>query len=519
MNIYDLCIGGFGVVGSEALDALTRYEIKYKNKKIRIAIAERDLDNIPGGVAYSLSKSKFGFFNNPIRLSHPEFIKWIKNKKNFGRLSKFIKKSNEYDLDEWLKYNKKLYNSGKKKAEIYLPRFIYAFYLQEKIIDALINLKKKNYEIDFFEGEIVDIKKKSYICIKGNNHFKNFTLVPKLKKLTKIKKKNFKTEILCKNLVISNGILPPSKIPTKNNSKNKNYIWDFYTEGGTENLINKIKILSKNKKKIVLVFIGNKAGLLETMQSLEKIIKKKRVDLKIISISTSDLSLQKAELSSNHSSFNFKFLKIKNKIKIQKSEEIYNLIKLEFENAISRGFNKYDVWTKILERNILSYFYNQLTSKEKKKYNAVIFNKIRKITRYTYPETVAAKDNLEKFGKLKFINDRVIKINKNVSTIDLITKNRLKINCDILINVSGPMNIVKNKNEVKFINSLKKLSKKFKERGFYVNNHFELSKNIYLPGTLSYNFNPLRETIIKAITNNTHKAVKDVIKKINYGKN
>ena len=95
----------------------------------------------------------------------------------------------------------------------------------------------------------------------------------------------------------------------------------------------------------------------------------------------------------------------------------------------------------------------------------------------------------------------------------------MKINCDILVNVSGPMNLIKNKNEVKFINSLKNLSKKFNERGFYVNNHFELSKNIYLPGTLSYNFNPLRETIIKAITNNTHKAVKDVIKKINYGNN
>ena len=54
-------------------------------------------------------------------------------------------------------------------------------------------------------------------------------------------------------------------------------------------------------------------------------IKKKRVDLKIISISTSDLSLQKAELSSKHSSFKFKFLKIKNKIKIQKSEEIFDL--------------------------------------------------------------------------------------------------------------------------------------------------------------------------------------------------
>ena len=83
-----------------------------------------------------------------------------------------------------------------------------------------------------------------------------------------------------------------------------------------------------------------------------------------------------------------------------------------------------------------------------------------------------------------------------------------------MINVSGPMNIEKNNNEVKFVNSLKKISSKYNDRGFYVNNYFELSNKIYIPGTLSYNFNPLRETIIKAITNNTHKAVSNIIKKL-----
>jgi hypothetical protein len=46
--------------------------------------------NIPGGVAYSQENSKFGFFNNPLRLSHPEFIKWfnlIENKKKIINFS------------------------------------------------------------------------------------------------------------------------------------------------------------------------------------------------------------------------------------------------------------------------------------------------------------------------------------------------------------------------------------------------------------------------------------------------
>ena len=44
--------------------------------------SEKNLNNIPGGIAYSKISSKFGYFNNPLRLSHPSFINWIKIDKN-----------------------------------------------------------------------------------------------------------------------------------------------------------------------------------------------------------------------------------------------------------------------------------------------------------------------------------------------------------------------------------------------------------------------------------------------------
>ena len=80
-----------------------------------------------------------------------------------------------------------------------------------------------------------------------------------------------------------------------------------------------------------------------------------------------------------------------------------------------------------------------------------------------------------------------------------------------MVNVSGPVTINKNKKELELINSLKKISKKYYERGFITDENFCLKNNIYLPGTLSYNFNPIRETIIKAITNNTSKVVKKIL--------
>ena len=87
--IFNLTIVGFGVIGVEALHSIISKV--GKNKKINIAIIEKNIRNIPGGVAYSKINSKFGFFNNPLRLSHPSFIRWIKNKNNLSRLIEFIK--------------------------------------------------------------------------------------------------------------------------------------------------------------------------------------------------------------------------------------------------------------------------------------------------------------------------------------------------------------------------------------------------------------------------------------------
>ena len=159
----------------------------------------------------------------------------------------------------------------------------------------------------------------------------------------------------------------------------------------------------------------------------------------------------------------------------------------------------------------MSTCYNRLNKKEKKNYNLAIFPLIRNMTRYTYPVTVCAKNRLEKANKIKFVKDRVIKIIKNKNNLILETQSSKLIKGDIVINVSGPVSIVDNKNEIKFISSLKKITKKFNERGFSTNSNFMLEKGLYLPGTLSNNFNPGRETIIKAITKNAHKVAKDIL--------
>ena len=107
--LFDLTIIGFGVIGVETLHGLKKILIKKKNKKkIKIAVIEKKLSNIPGGVAYSKKNSKFGYFNNPLRLSHPEFIKWFNLKKNKEKIIQFSKKNPNYNLSDWANKNEQI---------------------------------------------------------------------------------------------------------------------------------------------------------------------------------------------------------------------------------------------------------------------------------------------------------------------------------------------------------------------------------------------------------------------------
>ena len=508
---FDIAIIGFGVIGTESLYKITS-GLNLK-KKIKIAIIEKDISHIPGGVAYSKNKSKYGFFNNPLRLSNGEFKRWIKKKKNIEKIIKFINDNKDYNLSSWLSNN---INFKKKKIlnEIYLPRLFYSFFLEEKIRRSIKNISKKKILIKFFKGELIKIEKKVNLICNPKFSFKEHRLYLKKNDLTFKKVQNDFKFISTNKIILGNGILPPKKINEENNFANNNYIWDFYSEGGTSNLIKKINIF-KNKKTINLVFIGNKAGLLETLPELENLISKNKRKLKIVSIAPNLLSLEKAEKSPKFKSYKFRYLINSNITKINNSKQILKLLLKEFSYAKNKGYNKYDVWTWILKKNIISKCYKKLSSNEKTHYVEKIFPLIRNLTRYTFPSTVYSKERLEKKKILKFFKDKVIKIKKQKDNIIVYTKNNIKFVGDIVINVSGPINLENITNEAPMVTSLIKISSNLNYRGFIVDKNFEIEKNIFAPGTIASNFNPNRLTIIKAVTLNSHKVVDKILKDIN----
>ena len=225
----------------------------------------------------------------------------------------------------------------------------------------------------------------------SNSNFKSFKIQNQNQKLNIFRLKKEIKSLETEKILLGNGLLPPKKI--KINKKNNNkYIWDFYSEGGTGNLIEKINLVKRKKNNVVITFIGNKAGLLETTLQLKRLIFTENIDMTINVISKKFSTLNKASFSDNFKTYKLKIF-TKNKIKkIKNANDILFLLKKEFSIGISNKFNKYDIWTTILKKNILNSSISKLNLLEKKKYNLLIFPKIRNITRFTFPGTVLEKN-------------------------------------------------------------------------------------------------------------------------------
>ena len=534
MNLSHLSIGG-GVTGIETLISLVN-SIKKKlnktksqiNKEIIIGIIDKNSKNIPGGVAYGFENSKYGYFNNPIRLSPKLFSNWLFKNENKLKLHNYLKKYGGYTGKIWIKKNKDFFSNKEKKdyKELYVPRVLMNLWMEEKLlklfteIEKIYNDHKLKIKIKFFEGEVVAIKniKKIYKYIEFKNKFlKELKYKIKKKSLKKIifSKKNISNQnIKTKNINIGLGLPPPKVLASSEALKNKNYIWDFYAEGSTSKLIKKIiKLKKKNNKLIKVYFIGFKAGLLESLPELLQVIFKKKLNIKIFCSSKNLQSIQSAKLSGKK--YSLKFFS-KNKINnINKAENLFLSVIKEFNYAKKNGFKKYDAWTEILKKNVLFLCIKNFNNYEKSKYDNIYHNKLRNITRFTYPETIIARNILIRSNILIAQKEEIISVilkNKKLNVIS----NKKNYKCDIVINVSGPLSVSTLSKEVPLISSLKINGAKYNSSGFMVNKNFEIKelKNIYTPGILARAFNPQRKTIIQAILKNSNKVGKNIAKNI-----
>ena len=146
-----------------------------------------------------------------MRLSHPEFIKWFNLIDNKKRIINFALANPSYNLNTWAKKNAfildRRYNEYK---EIYLPRLIYSFYLKDKILHFLQLKKRMNISLNFFKGEVKQIKNEKTYNILPSKLFNGFNISFNKKKdfIIKGNKSNNLKLIKSKKLIIGTGIVP-----------------------------------------------------------------------------------------------------------------------------------------------------------------------------------------------------------------------------------------------------------------------------------------------------------------------
>tara|TARA_B110000003_G_C16652560_1_gene534838 strand:- start:4622 stop:6190 length:1569 start_codon:yes stop_codon:yes gene_type:complete len=509
MSYDHISIGG-GVIGINSFIYLIKKILNNKlKKKINICIVDQNISNIPGGIGYGKETSLYGYFNNPLRLSPSEIQNYYLNLKNFIKLKEYIEeKGSKQDIQQFKKNIRILKSSNiLKKKEIYLPRIAVAFwheYLMARYLKKIFKLKQ-TINIDFFEGEVVSINKKNRVNILSTKkNFVQYSL--DLKKLNenkisfnKIKLK--KQTLASKSITIGLGILPPKTLTT-NNFNNPNYIWDFYKDGATSNLISILKKNYLKKNVIRLGFIGSKAGFLESLSLINDYKKKLGEKLIISCFSRSFESLEPAQ-NINNKKITLRFFK-KGRKEIDTAFKIFSEVLKEFEYQKNVKNKKYLVWTEILKKNILDHYIDSLNNKELKIYQSIYLSKLRDLTRFTFPDTVKLKNNMVKNKYIIIIKEKVNKIKLDKKFIKVYSQKH-SYNFDILVNVSGPSNIYEASKNISIYSSLIKLNNN-KKINFNVNKNFSLKKDktIYIPGVIAEGFNNDRKTIIKAIINNSN---------------
>ena len=144
------------------------------------------------------------------------------------------------------------------------------------------------------------------------------------------------------------------------------------------------------------------------MPELSALIIKKKLNIKIICSSRELTSIQIAQLSLGKKKYTLKILNRKNLLNIDTAKKLQQSIHKELELTKFYGFKKYDAWTIILKKKIIFNCLKNFNNKEKILYDAFYHSRIRNETRFTYPETIIARELLIKNGILE-ANKEIVK--------------------------------------------------------------------------------------------------------------
>lgn len=507
MDIADIAIIGSGAAATTTLIEVFSNLINdlLIKRKINITVVEKYPEfwkGIPYGSRSSVNSLTITAVSDFISNGKERalFFEWLKKHQN--RWSSYYRENGGIAAKKWLEENLHLIDKSEWE-KVYLPRFIYGIYMQEKMLNLLQIVEEKGLaHITLIQAEAIDITKEASLyqieleysdetimSLQNSQTEANKSLMIASSPLkTKLYSDKKKSHILAKKLVIAIGSAPVKKnvnIP-KSEYMYINDLYEPFLDDNLEKLKNILSRTSNLEERNVLI-IGSNASSIELMYLLNHRPDILAVINKLFTISNSG----KMPCHISAKRYNQYPCKNLDRIKAEGDYDIHSLIeaaKKDLQSAVQD-----EVIVPFVDR-IVEYTIEliQILDEDSKKIFFGIYGpQLSRLIRRSGSVYKSSSDNLIKAGILELLKGEFLNIDTTSQGVML---NYLDSNNQsqahqlpfkVVINCSGSDHLESSSSRL-ICNLVRKnickvnLSKK----GFLVNEKFEAAPNLYIMGPL-----------------------------------
>lgn len=479
---YDIAIVGGGISSSLTLLHLLRKMILSgkSNQQTSIVVVEKQNEfwkGFPYGKRSSINSLTITTLGEFVPEKEKElFFGWLKS--NLHEWIGFLKANGGLASAEWIDNNLPMIEKG-KWDEIYIPRFLFGNYVNEKLLEAIREAQaKKIAVIQLIEAEATNISK-----TKNNGY------------LATLKDPNGNGGSFVASKVILAIGSPPVKSIRPSASVPPGYVYmdDVYLPG-IENNIQQIEeifsgITDPDKRNVLIV--GSNASSLEFLYLVHHKPRFKKLLNKIVAVSYSGL-LPHRITPNNFPDYQFSNLISLTKKQEYTSAELMNTIEEDISIAYSKGVHIGDTYYQLSD--LVVQLLNRLDVNQQKDFHSTYGWRFTKLIRRAGAEYRDAAEELLREKKLELLRGKFVEVVASSSEPGFGSFHYESADHNsavhpllfpIVINCSGFEELDACTSEI--INNLIKqgLCKvNSTNRGFEVSEKFEASENLYIAGPL-----------------------------------
>ena len=480
-NAYDIAIVGSGIAcTSFLLQFLEKLESRpYLKDPITVAVIEKD-EEFWKGIPYgsrsspnSLTITTLGEFVPPSEKR--SFLNWLET--TLEEWLTYLKENGGETAKLWIKNNFLLIEK-KQWDDIYIPRYLFGDYINQRIIAAIEKSSLNNLT------SISTIKAEAKNLTRLNN-FYEITLEDRLGK---------NTLISAGKVVLAIGSPPVKSLPSPaGGTHTYAYINDTYSPALEQNLgcIESVLSAVKDQHRRNILILGSNASSLELLYLIDTNSDLKKLLNKIVVISYSGKLPYRITPHKNNG-YEFEYLLSLKSIKKFTPVALMSAIEKDIGIADDKGVHIGNVYYPL--NDLVVDLLNEMDEGEQKFFYDNYGQKFSKLIRRAGAEYKDAASNLEKAGKLEMVQGAFHKLElpaiaeKGVCVTYTLPGNGKEITYPLefplVINCGGFEELSNSSSSlIKAIIS-KKLCVANSNRGVEVNENFEAEKGLYIIGPL-----------------------------------